>query len=80
MSYKRIFEVKDKKADKKDDKKSSVGDTINSVIKTNWSGSNDEQMKAVQMLKFLATSDDPKSNAFMKKLDTATSSMEKETK
>jgi len=32
----------------------------------------------VQLLKGLATSDDPKSNAFMKKLDTFTSGMKAE--
>lgn len=38
----------------------------------NFSGSNEEQMKAVQLLKGLATSDNPKSNEFMKALDKAT--------
>jgi len=56
----------------------SVANTIGVVIDTNWGGSNDEQLKAVQMLKFLATSDDPLSNKFMKALDSATSKMKKE--
>jgi len=51
---------------------------IDEVIDTNWSGSNDEQLKAVQLLKGLSTSDDPKSNKFMKALDKATSSMNKD--
>lgn len=41
-------------------------------LKSNFGGSNDEQMKAVQLLKGLATSDDPKANKFMKALDKAT--------
>lgn len=49
---------------------------IKELVDTGWSGSNEEQMKAVQLLKGLATSDDPKANAFMKKLDKFTSNME----
>lgn len=56
----------------------SVAGTIGTVIDTNWSGDNSEQLKAVQMLKFLATSDDPLSNKFMKALDKATSALKKE--
>jgi len=41
-------------------------------LKSSFGGSNEEQMKAVQLLKGLATSDDPKANKFMKALDTAT--------
>lgn len=52
-----------------------VDKIIKELIDTGWSGSNEEQMKAVQLLKGLATSDDPKSNAFMKKLDKFTSGM-----
>ena len=52
-----------------------VGAVIKELIDTGWSGNNEEQMKAVQLLKGLATSDDPKSNAFMKKLDKFTSGM-----
>jgi hypothetical protein len=37
-------------------------------------------MKAVQLLKGLATSDDPASNAFMKKLDKFTSGMKADKK
>jgi len=56
----------------------NVKEIIDEIIDTNWSGSNDEQMKAVQLLKGLATSEDPLSNKFMKALDDATSSMKKE--
>lgn len=55
-----------------------IKSVINELIDTNWSGSNEEQMKAVQLLKGVATSDDPMSNKFMKELDKATSSMKKE--
>jgi hypothetical protein len=48
---------------------------IQELIDTGWSGSNESQMKAVQLLKGLATSDDPASNKFMEKLDKLTSNM-----
>jgi len=41
-------------------------------------GSNEEQLKATQLLKGLATSDDSKANAFMKKLSDVTSTWKKE--
>ena len=47
-------------------------------LQGNFSGSNDEQMKAVQLLKGLATSDEDISNEFMKKLDQATTKISKE--
>jgi len=40
-------------------------------LKQNFGGSNEDQMKAVQLLKGLATSDDPKANEFMKAVDKA---------
>lgn len=42
-----------------------------------FGGSNEEQMKAVQLLKGLALSDDPLANKFMKALDTATTTIAK---
>ena len=54
---------------------------INQVIKDlggNFAGSNDDQMKAVQLLKGLALSDDPKSIEFMEKLDAATTQISQE--
>jgi len=48
---------------------------IKDVIETKWSGSNEDQMKAVNLLKGLATSDDPKANKFMKALDDASSNL-----
>jgi hypothetical protein len=51
---------------------------IKELIKTSWSGSNEEQMKAVQLLKGLALSDEPASNKFMKKLDTFSSGLKAE--
>ena len=54
---------------------SKEDDVIKELIDTGWAGSNAEQMKAVQLLKGLATSDAPEANAFMKKLDTFTSGM-----
>ncbi len=46
---------------------------IKALVDTSFGGDNESQMKAVQLLKGLATSDDPAANAFMKKLDTWTS-------
>ena len=51
---------------------------IKELIDTSFGGSNESQMKAVQLLKGLATSDDPAANAFMKKLDSFTSGMKSE--
>lgn len=54
---------------------------INKVIKDlgdDFSGSNEDQMRGVQLLKGLALSDDPKANEFMKKLDVATSQISQE--
>ncbi len=54
---------------------------ISSVIKGmqgNFGGDNESQMKGLQLLKGLATSDDPKANAFMKALNTATTKISKE--
>lgn len=48
---------------------------IKELIDTSFGGDNESQMKAVQLLKGLATSDDPAANAFMKKLDAFTSKM-----
>jgi hypothetical protein len=55
-----------------------IGQIIKALIDTSFGGSNEEQMKAVQLLKGLALSDDPASNKFMKALDKATSSMKPE--
>jgi hypothetical protein len=71
--YKSIFKEED---EKKSD--ANVSKIIGDLIDTDWSGSNEEQMKAVNLLKGLATSDDEKANKFMKDLDSATSKMNKE--
>lgn len=54
----------------------NVQSIIDELIGTKWSGSNEEQMKAVQLLKGLATSDDPAANKFMQKLDQVTSGLD----
>ena len=54
---------------------------INKVIKDlggDFSGSNEDQMRGVQLIKGLALSDDPKANEFMEKLDAATSQISQE--
>lgn len=68
--YKSLFTEKDSDT--------NVSKIISDVIDTDWSGSNEEQMKAVNLLKGLATSDDKKANKFMKDLDSLTSKMSKE--
>lgn len=47
---------------------------VNKIIKDlkkNFAGSNEDQMKGLQLLKGLATSDEDLANKFMKKLDKA---------
>lgn len=53
-----------------------VSKIIADLINTSFGGDNDSQMKAVQLLKGLAVSDDPKSNKFMKALDKLTNTMD----
>jgi len=48
---------------------------IKELIDTSWSGSNEEQGKAIQLLRGLAFSDAPESNSFMKALDKFTSGL-----
>jgi len=50
---------------------------IKDLGETNWSTDNEAQMKAVQLLKGLALSDDDLANQFMKAVDTATTSIAK---
>lgn len=49
---------------------------IQSLISTNFGGSNEEQGKAVQLMRGLAFSDDPAANKFMQALNKFTSSMD----
>ena len=56
----------------------NISKIIKDVIETKWSGSNEEQMKIVSLLRGLATSDDPLANKFMKALDDATSNLKPE--
>ena len=54
---------------------------VNKIIKDlqgDFGGDNESQMKGVQLIKGLATSDDAKANEFMKKLNTATTKISKE--
>lgn len=58
---------------------SEENDNVQAVIKelidTSWGGNNASQMKALQLLKGLATSDDPAANKFMQALDRFTSGL-----
>lgn len=71
----REVEGDNKDNDKNGDKGFDVSGVIKSLISTSFGGSNEEQMKAVQLLKGLATSDDPAANKFMQRLDKFTSGM-----
>lgn len=55
-----------------------IDQVITDLINTSWGGSNDEQAKAVELLKGLAFSEDPKSNRFMDALDQFTSGLDPE--
>ena len=66
---------KDREAEARNEAKVKVKEIIKELIDTSWSGDNESQMKAVQLLKGIALSDDPAANAFMKKLDKFTSGM-----
>lgn len=57
----------------------NVSKIIKDLIDTNWSGSVEEKMKAVSLLKGLATSEDKMAVKFMKDLDAATSKMKSDT-
>jgi len=49
---------------------------IKDLIETSWSGSNEDQMRSVAILKGLALSDSSVANKFMKKLDDLTSGLD----
>ena len=53
-------------------------DIIKELIDTSWGGDNEEQAKAVQLLKGLAFSEEELSNNFMKALDEFTSGLKAE--
>lgn len=57
----------------------NVSKIIKDLIETDWSGSVEEKMKAVSLLKGLATSEDKMAVKFMKDLDAATSKMKPDT-
>ena len=69
------FQIGTKDVVKNLQEKTDVKPIIKELIDTGWSGDNEAQMKAVQLLKGLATSEDPMSNKFMKKLDDFTSGL-----
>lgn len=48
---------------------------IQDLIETNWSKDNKSQMKAIQLLKGIALSNDPLANSFMEKLDNFTTNI-----
>lgn len=56
----------------------NVQSIIKEVISTDWSKDNESQMKVVQLLKGLATSEEPASNKFMKAMDKFTSGLKPE--
>ncbi len=60
------------------DEKVDVKAIIKEVIDTDWSKDNESQMKVVQLLKGIATSDEKASNDFMKAIDKFTSGLKVE--
>ena len=68
---------KDEK-EKVDEAEVNAKDVIKSLGDTDWGADNEAQMKAVQLLKGLALSEDPMSNTFMKKLSDASTAIAKE--
>lgn len=72
------FEKNEKKTKvEKPLEESKTTEVIKELINTDWSKDNESQMKAVQLLKGIALSDEPEANAFMKKIDAFTSGMKK---
>lgn len=63
--------------EKKKDKKTDVKAIIKELGDTNFSGSNEEQGKMVQLMRGLAFSDDPMANKFMKAMDKAATEIQK---
>lgn len=55
-----------------------VSGIIKAVIDTNWSKDNESQMKVLQLMKGIATSDEEVSNKFMAAIDKFTSSLKPE--
>ena len=55
-----------------------VKNIIDEVIDTDWSKDNESQMKILQLMKGIATSDEAVANKFMKKIDDFTSSLNKD--
>lgn len=53
--------------------KVDVKEIIKELIKTDWGGSNEEQGKAVQLMRGLSFSEDPLADKFMDKLNKITS-------
>ena len=78
LKVEKVKEVMNEEVDKIDEAKDQASSVIAELINTSWSGSNEEQMKAVQLLKGIALSDEEVSNKFMKALDKFTSSLNKE--
>jgi len=58
------------------DEAMDVKKIIKELIDTSWGGSNEEQGKAIQLLKGLAFSDDPLSNKFLNAMDKWTSGLD----
>ena len=71
-------QILDKKNPVKTDEAVDAKEIIKELVSSSFGGSNENQMKAVQLLKGLATSEDEASNKFMKALDKWTSSLDPE--
>jgi len=78
LRVEKVKEVMNEEVDKIDEAKDQAPSVIAELITTSWSGSNEEQMKAVQLLKGIALSDEEVANKFMKALDKFTSGLNAE--
>jgi hypothetical protein len=79
FEHKRGIEVKKYNRKFKEDAEEDKSlEAIKDLIDTKWSGSNEDQGKAVALLKELAFSDTDISNKFMKELDKFTSGLKVE--
>ena len=73
----KIMKIEEEKEKEKKEKKVDIMKIIKD-LGGSFGKDNESQMKASQLIKGLALSDDPKSNEFMKKLDIATTEISKE--
>jgi hypothetical protein len=73
----KMYESKQPKKIRLSEEDVNVSKVISDLIDTKWSGSNEDQGRAVALMKGLAFSDSPLANKFMKAMDDFTSGLNK---